>query len=124
MVDRVWRQVVGEYSGVPAPALLRGYRRCRILNENFPAMVTDLEAFVPGAVYSGVTDEQVRLLDEFEGHEYKRIDVVVALSASITLNAQAYLYLETMKLDPRPWDPEEFENSQVDAFLRDNYPPR
>ena len=124
MYDRVWRQVVGDDAGEPAPALLHGYRRCRIQRENYPAMIADDQSFIPGVVYSGVSEKQLRLLDEFEGSEYERIEVVVALSASITLNAYAYLYLETAKLDPQLWDPDEFEKSQIDVFLRDNYPPR
>lgn len=124
MYEKVWRQVVGEFSGEPAPALLHGYRRSRIRRENFPAMVADEQSFIPGALYSGVSEEQLALLDEFEGIEYERIDVAVALSASITLNAHAYLYLEQSKLDPRPWDPDDFEQNQIDIFLKDNYPPR
>lgn len=124
MSERVWHKVVGDCASDPAPALLRGYRRCRIQRENYPAMVADDQSFIPGVLYSGVSDKQLDLLDEFEGFEYERIAVVVALSASITLNAFAYLYLITAKLDPQPWDPDEFERSHIDAFLRDNYPPR
>jgi len=124
MYDRVWYQVVGEFNGEPAPALLHGYRRCKIQRENYPAMVADEQSYIPGAVYSGVSPQQLVLLDEFEGIEYERIEVVVALSASITLNAYAYLYLEMTKIDPQPWDPDEFEKNEIDNFLRDNYPPR
>ena len=124
MFDRVWRQVVGEFAGEPAAAILHGYRRCRIQRENYPAMVADDQSYVPGVLYSGVTDKQLELLDEFEGYEYQRIQVVAALSASVTMKAHAYLYQETARLDPQAWDPDEFERSEIDVFLRDNYPPR
>lgn len=65
-------------------ALLVGYTRHHVIGEDYPAITTDGKAIlqrtlteeestVRGALIEGLTDQQISLLDRFEGYEYDRV---------------------------------------------------
>lgn len=77
------------------PAIVHGYRRHRVQNADFPAIVADPEPAIEtekpsdsktnpgtsviGTLVSGLTDGDVYRLDRFEGSEYEKKSVVVRM---------------------------------------------
>lgn len=70
------------------PAVLHGYRRCRVRDEDYPGIVAATETgdadsvghrhtSVLGTLVSGLTDSDIRLLDDYEGNEYARERILV-----------------------------------------------
>lgn len=54
------------------PALLKGFRRHRVLHADYPGIVPNPSGTVRGTVVSGLTDGDIWRLDIFEGSEYTR----------------------------------------------------
>ena len=59
------------------PAVLHGYCRRRVRGEDYPGMTADKHHKVRGTLATGLTEEDVRNLDRFEGGDYDRILVKV-----------------------------------------------
>ncbi|KAJ5619499.1 hypothetical protein N7510_003483 [Penicillium lagena] len=70
------------------PAVLHGYRRYRVRDEEYPGIVAatetgdadsvgDSQMSVLGTLVSGLTDSDIRLLDDYEGSEYVRERILV-----------------------------------------------
>ena len=55
------------------PAVLDGFVRLRVKGEHYPAVVSRDGGVVEGIVYSGLSVEDFRHLDRFEGEEYERM---------------------------------------------------
>ncbi|EED17916.1 disease resistance protein Aig2, putative [Talaromyces stipitatus ATCC 10500] len=76
------------------PALLPGYRRYRVHNADYPAILPSSEAdsAVLGVVVTGLTEGDVLRLDTFEGSQYEKRTVKVRVlksTAASTENKQA-----------------------------------
>lgn len=117
MFEPVWRHVIGAYDSPPAPAIVSGYQRFRVQGGLYPAVIESAADHLPGMLYSGVSDEQLALLDAFEGRDYKRREVTVTLSASVQVRAGIYVFLRPEMLDRQPWDPDAFEREHINDFL-------
>ncbi|BGP43878.1 hypothetical protein JCM10449v2_007935 [Rhodotorula kratochvilovae] len=108
-------------------ALLLDHARLHVKGEDYPAVITaadgakvlgrsltDDEASVRGVLVEGLTDNDVALLDEFEGNEYTRSPCIVKpLSTdnadAITSSATVYLWTAPLsRLSPSIWTFEEF----------------
>ncbi|GAA5854894.1 hypothetical protein JCM9279_000189 [Rhodotorula babjevae] len=118
-------------------ALLVDHARLHVVGEDYPAVVrahdgaqvlgralTDDEASVRGVLVQGLTDDDLALLDEFEGDEYTRAPCTVnplpttttsppADSLPSTSSASVYLWTAPLsRLAPSIWS--------FDQFLRDS----
>ncbi len=129
MFERVWRHVVaGRYDRLPAT--LQGFRRQRVRGASYPSLQRCDGHVVAGIVYLDVAPADLAALDAFEGEDYRRITVQVALpppaeSASplaTTLDADTYLFVADARVEPGDWDAARFEREQLEAFLRDHPP--
>jgi gamma-glutamylcyclotransferase (GGCT)/AIG2-like uncharacterized protein YtfP len=64
-----------------APAWLKGFHRYKVENVAYPAVLaTDKSATVDGLLVRGLTDAEMRALDEFEGSSYRRTSVQVTFA--------------------------------------------
>lgn len=138
MFPAVWSRVVaGSYRS--QPATLRGFRRQRVRGQDYPALEQAPPGALPGAVdgvlYLDVAAGDLASLDAFEGADYRRIEVRVTLRqdaagtpgtlpAGSLLAADTYLFVAADKVEPRDWDPAEFERERIGRFLREYPPPR
>lgn len=129
MFERVWHHVVaGHYARLPAT--LQGFRRQRVRGASYPSLQRCEGHAIAGILYLGVAPADVAALDAFEGEDYRRITVQVALpppagSASprtTLLEADTYLFVADAKVEPGDWDAARFEREQLEAFLRDHSP--
>ena len=118
MFSDVWKKVVqGNYYS--SSATLQGYRRFCIRNQSYPGLrQTGGQDTVNGIVYHDINNQDLKLLDAFEGGYYERVPVTVDLENSsikshVYLIRDQYLYLATEK----QWDPEVFYKKSIGDFV-------
>lgn len=119
MYAPVWQRVVaGAYES--REGLIRGYARCRIRGELYPALLPAAPAgTVAGVLYLHISPEDVAALDEFEGAgtEYERVLVPVELEDGAVLSAATYRYLLAGRVEETPWEAEHFAAEGLQRFL-------
>ncbi len=112
----MWPEVLAAVMGrrmESAPAVLKDHKRLRVKGQCYPAVVPSQGDSVEGALYRGLTAEEFRRLDLFEGAEYDRIKhdfdgapaFVYVLSAEHARLAAA-----------EPWDPAMMTPEALAAF--------
>jgi len=113
MFPEVWQRVVrGNYRSVAAR--LDGHARFEIAGETYPGMIVRPGAAVDGMLYFDVSPADMTALDAFEGIEYRRDTVKVALASGEQVDAGTYIYLLPQKLSESSWLPEAF---QMERFI-------
>ncbi|HVL58850.1 MAG TPA: gamma-glutamylcyclotransferase family protein [Burkholderiaceae bacterium] len=117
MYDAVWEHVVGGRYRRSA-AVLDGWRRLRVLDEAYPALVPGAGGRVGGVLYHDVEPQDLQRLDAFEGPEYDRVEVTVQLDDGRRCAAQVYRWIARDRLIPLEWDPEWFEREGMAPFLQ------
>ncbi|HZW22072.1 gamma-glutamylcyclotransferase family protein [Noviherbaspirillum sp.] len=118
MFPEVWQRVVrGGYRS--APARLDGHVRFEIAGETYPGMIVRRGAAVDGVLYFDVSPADMAALDAFEGSEYRRDTVKVALASGEQVDAGTYIYLLPQKLSESSWLPEAFQMERfIDSYCR------
>jgi gamma-glutamylcyclotransferase (GGCT)/AIG2-like uncharacterized protein YtfP len=111
MFAPVWESVcAGRYA--TKKMVLPDFQRYCIQDESYPAVVPQPGASVEGLVYLGVSQADQIALNQFEGEEYvlrhHQIDGV-----SVTF----FEYLALARIDKRDWNPGDFEQKGLPAFL-------
>ena len=109
------------------PAILSGYRRHRVKNADYPAILPhhpESEGEVRGTCVTGLTDADVWRLDIFEGDEYERVKVECRLlvpgddgeerEASESTEAETYVWIAgEQRLEKEEWDFDEFRREKM-----------
>lgn len=84
----------------------------------YPAIVERPGAAVEGIVYSGVGEQDLELLDLYEGSLYERRQ---AAAVSAGAHAPAFIYVLRAEhhalLDDKPWDLETFRREHLSPYL-------
>lgn len=99
------------------PATLAGHRAAPIDGRVYPGLVADEDASTSGRLLD-VTDEELAVLDAFEGHEYERVSVAVRVDG-IEAPAEAWLLTGPSRRLVRTghWSFERFLLTDVEPFL-------
>lgn len=105
----MWADIMARVCGrefAAEPASLAGHRRHPVQGQDYPGLRIAAGHVVPGRLYRDVDAAAWARLDAFEGEEYERVDVVVALADGTMLPAQAYRFLDAFahRLLPGDWD--------------------
>ncbi|EOA17535.1 hypothetical protein CARUB_v10005885mg [Capsella rubella] len=91
----------------------------RLKGRVYPTILPDGTGEVTGKVLKGITDDELKMLDEFEDVEYDRNAVQVALTdTSEKLQVQTYVWKN--KHDPDlygEWDFEEWKRHDKEGFV-------
>ncbi|KAM3088965.1 hypothetical protein ACMFMG_000585 [Clarireedia jacksonii] len=110
------------------PAILPGYCRYKVRFADYPGIVAESGHTVRGTYVTGLTPDNVRNLDLFEGSEYVRKEVMVRLLATKNKDegimgeavetgeqktAQTYVFLDRMGLESEEWDFEYFKREKL-----------
>lgn len=113
------------------PAVLHGYRRQRVRNADFPAIVPKPSTAVRGVFITGLTDENVHCLDLFEGSMYERRKVKVKLLKNVRfednvpdsnlakleveeVEAETYVWKHPVEaLEDKEWDFNHFKKQKM-----------
>ena len=116
-------EIMGEVSGVhpqSAPATLPGYRRLRVKDEQYPAVIPDTDGCVDGIIYRSVPPSVWDRLDRFEGEMYAREMVQVKLGDGSTVPAATYVLRPQFadRLDDEEWDFADFLRQGKGSFRR------
>ena len=121
MFDAVWHRVVG--SGYRrSEAKLAGFRRLRICGKTYPGLVSgSVDEQVTGVLVHGLSRQDLTVLDRFEQPLYARRLVRVQPAAGAD-PVRAWVYVTRDRYRHRlvaaEWDPEEFRQRHLPAFLR------
>lgn len=119
MYAEIWQRVVrGHYRSAPATA--QGFVRLALSDESYPGMVARTATAVEGVLYFDVDAQDVAALDAFEGSEYRRDSISVALESGVTVIAGTYIFLAEHRLSTVPWQPEAFQMARfIGSYCRD-----
>ena len=119
MFEPVWNRVVGgRYKA--APASISGWKRLRVIGEEYPALVPG-SGIIHGVARFDIEPDDVRLLDIFEGDYYERSRCEIVMENDQQCNGWTYVFREEYQhlLDPfRTWDPVHFVEHDLYKFLK------
>lgn len=118
----MWADIMARVCGqafASEPASLAGHRRHPVRGQDYPGLQPAPGGLVPGRLYRDVTPAAWARLDTFEGEEYERVDVLVALADGTTLPAQVYRFRAEFadRLLPGDWDAEAFRREGRQRFV-------
>ena len=119
MFGRVWRRVVG-VENTKAEAMLYGYKRTKIKNEVYPALIPGTASdCVLGQVYMNVEKRGLDKLDRFEGKYYRRRVVSCEMVDEKSISAWVYVFrsLYAYRVIDEPWDPTWFADEGIHRFI-------
>lgn len=86
-------------------ANLSNFFRSKIRNRDYPGIIAQPGALVPGVLYFCLSKEAIRRLDVFEGEMYQRQDVEVITEKDDSASAMTYVIKPQYKelLDNKEW---------------------
>ena len=118
MFADIWTNVVGKMHE-HCSATVSGFQRRAVKGVSFPCMIeatpTDV---VEGVVYFGLTDREMKILDEFEAQQYQRQTVGCRMNGEV-VDAEVYLWRdEYRELIDGDWDPDWFQRKGISQFRR------
>ncbi|KAJ1260750.1 hypothetical protein BS78_10G256200 [Paspalum vaginatum] len=118
MADEVVRAILKRVP-LAVPAVLQDYHRFNIKGRMYPAILPVENKKVAGLVITGVTDEELQVLDAFEDVEYTRTRVEVSLTdSSEKMLVDAYVWRNPEDPDLYgEWDFEEWKKLHLKDFL-------
>jgi gamma-glutamylcyclotransferase (GGCT)/AIG2-like uncharacterized protein YtfP len=111
MFPQVWQHVVrGNYRS--AKATVDGYARYEIVAETYPAMTAQADAMVSGILYFDVDEQDIAILDAFEGADYRRQTVRTQSETGERYAADTFIYLDHSRVTTTSWIPDTFRLQQ------------
>lgn len=118
----MWADIMARVCGrefACEPASLAGHRRHPVRGQDYPGLRPAPGGQVAGRLYRDVDAAAWARLDAFEGEEYERVDVVVALADGSMLPAQVYRFRDefAQRLLSGDWDAAAFEREGRQRFI-------
>lgn len=118
MFDAVWCRLIStDYQYCDAS--LHGYKRLNIKNEVYPALVPASNHKVAGKLIFNINNEDMKLLDQFEGSQYHRARLTVLDASNSKHTAEVYVFNQQyvhLLLDTE-WSPVKFGEQNMQVFL-------
>lgn len=114
----VLRAVIGrERRYVTAYAL--EHRRALLRNRIYPGLTPCEGRTTRGRLYAGVDATDLARLDDFEGSEYRRCEIRVAVPRRPVMSAWAYVIPaeDASALSSAPWDPDTFAREYRSEYI-------
>ncbi|ATB70919.1 gamma-glutamylcyclotransferase [Sulfurospirillum diekertiae] len=116
MFEDVWNRLIkGNY--LSQQASLAGYARRSVKGDEYPVIFKANE-LVEGVVYYDINEEDMAILDAFEGEYYQRTEVELLVKNE---PIQACVYVLKEKhfdiIDPKPWSEALFATEGIKRFL-------
>lgn len=112
MVERVTARGGHAY----IPAVLYDHVRLRVKGLDYPGMIPRPGAEVAGMLVKQLTPDELGRLDQFEGEEYVRTDVIVHdIHSGEVHSCQTYVWKSDLvdALDTQEWDFDTFEREKL-----------
>ncbi|KAF8847901.1 hypothetical protein BDZ45DRAFT_811206 [Acephala macrosclerotiorum] len=101
------------------PALLYNHCRHRVLEADYPAIMPHQGHTVRGTYVTGLTDDNIKQLDRFEGDQYSRQKVNVTVLSDgqekgEVVEAETYMWSAGVDyLEKREWDYDDFRKNKL-----------
>jgi len=83
-------------------ATARGFAAVQYPGRVYPALIAVPDGDAPGLLLHGLTAIELRILDAFEGDEYRR-DTIAVQTPSGTIKAGVYLPIAAIGANATPW---------------------
>lgn len=105
MCEDIMAEVAGLRLGC-TPAILAGYWRFLVKDEQYPGVIEAPTGMVAGIVYHGLTPEAWSRLDRFEGEMYDRWPVTVRYENNTEITVDCYVFRSEFahRLTATEWD--------------------
>jgi gamma-glutamylcyclotransferase (GGCT)/AIG2-like uncharacterized protein YtfP len=117
----MWADILGRVIGRPAPAgepaRLHGHARHPVRGQDYPGLVAAPGATVAGRLYRGITPADWARLDAYEGDDYERVAVQVALPGGGQQAAWVYRHRRPEALADGDWSEADFEREGRARFM-------
>ena len=107
MVEDIFLSVTGQKFS-SSSAYVMGYQRYQVRNKNYPGIILE-NGMVSGQLYFNISQDIMKLIDEYEGEEYQRIKVEAYTNPTGVFTAWCYLYKTEDNLLKQPWSLEWYE---------------
>jgi gamma-glutamylcyclotransferase (GGCT)/AIG2-like uncharacterized protein YtfP len=117
MFNEVWGKLTkGNYRF--EKGLIEGYARRCVKEEEYPAIFKANES-VRGIIYYDVNDEDLTILDDFEGEFYERTTLKAILENLEHITVEAYVLKNKYHdiIDDRAWNEAYFEQEGIKRFI-------
>ena len=118
-VPEVIKAVTGKtYPGKSAH--LHGYAIYKVRNAEYPGIIRSADGKIKGIVYDKISDQDLRVLDLFEGNLYRRQMLEVRLTDGASCKAWSYVIRDGRKslLTDESWYLKDFLKSGLESFMR------
>jgi gamma-glutamylcyclotransferase (GGCT)/AIG2-like uncharacterized protein YtfP len=117
-IPAVMRLVVGrDFNSIPAT--LVGFKRLKIKNKTYPAVVRNEKCTIDGVIYSGIDDRSLELIDKFEDCCYQRTQINLVVEGK---REKAFIYEikdeYKNQLSDQAWCLEEFRKKYLKKYLK------
>lgn len=103
-----------------APASLANFATFSVKSQTYPGLAEQPGASTTGRIYRTITDEELQILDRFEGQEYFRAKLTL-LNQQTKQKETVYTYYYRMdllhQLELTYWCPQQFQKQHLSAFL-------
>lgn len=101
-------------------ATLPGFGRHPVVDQDYPGIRPNPDAFVTGVLYRNLDDIEIERLDHFEGALYLRSEVAVTLPDGQWLRAETYVFGDAHRhlLCAGEWDFRRFLDQGKARFMR------
>lgn len=118
----MWADIMARVCGrefASEPASLTGHVRRPVRGQDYPGLQAAAGSVVQGRLYRDVDAAAWARLDAFEGDEYERAEVLVALADGSTVPAFVYRFRSEFagRLLPGDWDADAFEREGRQRFM-------
>ncbi|MEM9601650.1 MAG: gamma-glutamylcyclotransferase family protein [Pseudomonadota bacterium] len=100
-----------------AAVVLDGYRRVRVVDESYPALVASPGDSVDGILVSGLSAEEALRILWFEGEEYQPEAVQVRFERGGFDEAYTFLAAPDLGLTAEPWDYAAWANDALPDYV-------
>lgn len=100
------RRIVLGRSAVPSrmvPATLPGYRRIRLVERSYPALIADPRSAADGCLVGGLDEATAARVSYYESDDYDATEVRVETADGVE-PAWVFLPGRAMRMTPAPWD--------------------
>jgi len=122
MFPSIWERVVAR-SYTALPAVLTGYARMSVINEDYPVIIPSETGVCHGILYRNISEGDLTRIDLFEGREYRRVNTMISLlhlDQRCSANAEIYCLNPDYSsiVGSTLWNKEYFEKNGIEKFIQ------
>ena len=102
---------------VVKPAVLNGFKRYRVKNAEYPAIIPNAGSKISGYIVEMVDDISLNAIDNFEGVEYEKREVTITVNGKYILGLTYVWIAGSENLDDYDWDMSYFEKKYLKFYV-------